>query len=215
MTISSALRILVMSIAALASASCANGVGATPSRSVAPIDLAALPQESLTVQSMIPATAVEFPVTSPDLANGKSFPISEMAGPSNHCSGAGADQVPRIRWGSPPVRTKSLAVTMFDPDAASGSGLWHWIVWNIPPTATSVGDRLPPAAVVGINDMNIHGYVGPCPPPGDAAHHYRISVLALDTSELAMPDDARPVQVGLMMHAHIVGFGQLTATAQR
>lgn len=93
---------------------------------------------------------------------------------------------PELHWENAPQDAKAFAVTMHDMDAATGSGLWHWVVYNIPSTVTSLaGDagslfknNLPDGAVGGLTDVGVKGYFGPCPPAGEL-HRYLITVHAL------------------------------------
>src|SRR5262245_41892497 len=93
---------------------------------------------------------------------------------------------------SGPITKESFAVTLYDPDAPTGSGWWHWVVYNIPGSTTSLpagaGDPssglLPAGAAQGNTDFGTPGYGGPCPPQGDKPHRYIVTVFALDTDKL-------------------------------
>jgi Raf kinase inhibitor-like YbhB/YbcL family protein len=106
------------------------------------------------------------------------------------CSGGNVS--PSLTWKDPPAGTKSFAVTVYDPDAPTGSGWWHWVVFNLPPTATSLpagagdpaGGKMPAGAVQGRTDFGAPGYGGPCPPQGDKPHRYVFTVYALKTDKL-------------------------------
>ena len=131
----------------------------------------------------------------------------------------GGNVSPSLAWKNAPAGTKSFAVTVYDPDAPTGSGWWHWVVYNIPASVTKLaagaGDPkktlLPPGAVQGNTDFGSPGYGGACPPPGDKPHHYHITVFALDTDKLDIPAGATAAYVGFNLHAHTVGKAQLTA----
>ena len=105
---------------------------------------------------------------------------------------------PALAWKNPPAGTKGYAVTVYDPDAPTGSGWWHWVVYNIPATVTSLpvgaGDRggakLPAGALQGRTDFGTAGWGGPCPPKGDKPHRYVFTVHALKTDKLDVPADA-------------------------
>jgi Raf kinase inhibitor-like YbhB/YbcL family protein len=165
-----------------------------------------------TVRSVIPAGAARFSLSSPDVRNGTAFPAADYANTFG-CSGGNAQ--PRLTWSGAPAGTKSYAMTMFDPDAPTGSGFWHWLVWDIPAGQTGLASTLPAGAVSGTNDSGATGYMGPCPPAGDSIHHYEITVYALDTTSLGLPAAATPAVVGFTLGTHILGYGQITATAQR
>ncbi|HUY84783.1 MAG TPA: YbhB/YbcL family Raf kinase inhibitor-like protein [Steroidobacteraceae bacterium] len=106
----------------------------------------------------------------------------------------GGNLSPALDWSAPPVGTKSLAVTMFDRDAAGGRGWWHWILFDLPAglraLPANAAARLPEGAVQGRNDFGLTGYGGPCPPRGDPAHHYVLTVWALRSARLAVGGDA-------------------------
>jgi Raf kinase inhibitor-like YbhB/YbcL family protein len=162
-----------------------------------------------TVRSGIPEGTSRFEVTSPDLHDNRPFPQSEVA---NIFGCSGGNQAPRLRWSGAPAATRSFVVTMFDPDAPTGSGFWHWLTWDIPAGVTSLDGALPPGAVSGTNDAGLTGFLGPCPPPGDRTHHYRLSVFALDTPSLGLPATTRGAVVAFSMRLHILAFGRLTPT---
>ena len=160
------------------------------------------------VRSGIPAGAGHFNLASPDLQNNHPFPQSEIGAACN-----GGNQAPRLHWSGAPSATKSFAVTIFDPDAPTGSGFWHWVNWDIPANVTSLDGALPSGAVSGTNDGGTIGYTGPCPPAGDRTHHYELSVLALDVPSLGLPATTRGAGLGFSMRLHIVASGRLVATA--
>lgn len=99
---------------------------------------------------------------------------------------------PALSWDDAPEGTKSFAITIYDPDAPTGSGWWHWIVVDIPADVTSLGENadLPASAREWVNDYGYRGYGGPCPPPGPA-HHYVHTVHALPFERLPV-DDGTP-----------------------
>jgi Raf kinase inhibitor-like YbhB/YbcL family protein len=100
----------------------------------------------------------------------------------------GANRSPALRIAGVPAQAKSLAVTIFDPDAATQSGWWHWLVYDLPPSTRLLAENAAatlPAAQQGPNDFGDHGYDGPCPPPGGGVHHYRVTVWALKVRHLS------------------------------
>lgn len=99
---------------------------------------------------------------------------------------------PALSWDDAPEGTRSFAITIYDPDAPTGSGWWHWIVVDIPADVTSLGENadLPASAREWVNDYGYRGYGGPCPPPGPA-HHYVHTVHALPFERLPV-DDGTP-----------------------
>lgn len=129
----------------------------------------------------------------------------------------GQNQSPQLSWKGAPKGTKTFAITMYDPDAPTGSGWWHWLVFNIPADVTSLptgaGDPsknlLPAGASQGNTDFGAPGYGGPCPPPGNP-HRYVVTVYALNES-LSIPANVTAAVVGFNIHAHIIGKATLTA----
>lgn len=111
---------------------------------------------------------------------------------------------PQLSWNNAPEGTKSFAITMHDPDAPTGSGWWHWVVYNIPGSTTEIATgagrsesaALPKGSMQGRTDFGMKGYGGPCPPEGHGPHRYIITVHALDTEKLEVPDDASPGLIG-------------------
>jgi len=134
-----------------------------------------------------------FTLTSPDLASGTFSNMFVLNGFG--CTGGNVS--PELRWSNLPPGTQSLALQVYDADAPTGSGFWHWAVYNIPPTATGLAQgagnspaTLPPGAFGGNTDFmdtgatGVNGnYGGPCPPVGDKPHHYTFTLFAL-----AVPD---------------------------
>ncbi|HEV8390152.1 MAG TPA: YbhB/YbcL family Raf kinase inhibitor-like protein [Dongiaceae bacterium] len=132
---------------------------------------------------------------------------------------AGADLSPALAWSAPPPGTKSLAVTIYDPDAPTGSGWWHWVAFNLPADLRALpegaGDpnatMLPSGAVQSRTDFGIPGYGGACPPEQDAPHRYQMTVWALDVDHLDLDANASGAMVGFFLRAHAVGQATLTA----
>lgn len=165
------------------------------------------------VRSGIPEGTPRFELSSPDLRDHHSFSQSEIA---NIFGCNGGNQAPRLQWSGAPAGTNSFVVTMFDPDAPSGSGFWHWLTWDIPSSATSLNAAaLPAGAVSGINDAGLTGYLGPCPPPGDRVHRYQLTVYALDIASLGLPGSTRAAVVGFSMRLHILAFARMIGDFSR
>lgn len=114
----------------------------------------------------------------------------------------GENVSPQLSWSNPPEGTKSYAITMYDPDAPTGSGFWHWIVMDIPASVTELatgagsGDGLPAGAMQSVTSYGQPGYGGPCPPPGHGMHQYVITIHALKTESLGLDAQATPALVG-------------------
>jgi Raf kinase inhibitor-like YbhB/YbcL family protein len=129
----------------------------------------------------------------------------------------GDNRAPAVRWHGAPAGTRSYALTVYDPDAPTGSGWWHWVVVNVPATTSALptGGALPAGALAVRNDYGQGTWGGPCPPKGDAPHHYIFTVYALDVAALELPDDASPALAGFMIHSHTLGKAQVTLTYGR
>lgn len=116
---------------------------------------------------------------------------------------------PELHWSDAPKGTKSFAFTVYDPDAPTGSGWWHWVVFNIPSTVTSLpagfGDtakKQMSQAVQSITDFGKTGFGGACPPKGDRPHRYMFTVHALNVDHLDLDEKASPALVGYMINTH-------------
>ena len=123
---------------------------------------------------------------------------------------SGQNMSPQLSWKDAPAGTKSFAITIYDPDAPTGSGWWHWIVYNIPSTTVAIPSNasalglLPKGAEEGVTSYGVSGFGGACPPKGDKAHRYIITVYALEIAKLALPKNATPELVGYNLNAHAI-----------
>ncbi|MBB1243067.1 YbhB/YbcL family Raf kinase inhibitor-like protein [Streptomyces durbertensis] len=160
----------------------------------------------------MPDTAQRFTVTSPDLRDGDPLPADHWADAFD-CTGG--NRRVRLAWGGAPQATRGYAITMFDPDAPTGAGFWHWLVWDVPAGHTSLDAALPAGAVDGTNDLGTVGYLGPCPPVGDRLHRYEITVYALDVPTLGLPASTPPTIAAFTMSCHILGYARITGTVRR
>jgi Raf kinase inhibitor-like YbhB/YbcL family protein len=103
----------------------------------------------------------------------------------------GGNLSPRLRWSGAPAGTLSFALTVFDPDAPTGSGFWHWLAFDIPAATTSLAKGAGTAGaslgggIQGYNDTGVNAYAGPCPPVGDPPHHYIFTLYAIPVASLA------------------------------
>jgi Raf kinase inhibitor-like YbhB/YbcL family protein len=165
----------------------------------------------LTGALMSGSVANAFSVTSPDIKPGAKI-ADEQA--FNGWDGTGKNVSPALSWSGAPKATKSFAVSIYDPDAPTGSGFWHWWVANIPASVTSLpkgagsGTGLPEGAVEPHNDFSAVGYGGPCPPKGKP-HHYVITVYALNVDKLDVDANASPAVFGFNANAHTLAKGTL------
>jgi Raf kinase inhibitor-like YbhB/YbcL family protein len=140
-----------------------------------------------------------FTLSSKDLG-GEASKIQEF----NGFGCTGNNQSPQLSWKNVPDGTKSFAITMYDPDAPTGSGFWHWLVFDIPATSselvTNAGNvqlnLAPKGAIQSKTDYGINGFGGPCPPEGHGFHQYIITVYALKTDKLGLDANINPAIVG-------------------
>ncbi|BDZ46347.1 YbhB/YbcL family Raf kinase inhibitor-like protein [Naasia aerilata] len=156
-----------------------------------------------------------FEVTSTDVSHGELVPAPHWGD-----SGGGDDVSPQLSWSGAPEGTKSFAVTVYDPDAPTASGFWHWAVYNIPAGVTELaqnagaaGGDLPAGARTLKNEMRLAQYSGPTPPDGTGRHRYFFVVWALDTT-LDLDPEATPAILGFNAGFHALGRGTLVATAE-
>jgi Raf kinase inhibitor-like YbhB/YbcL family protein len=124
----------------------------------------------------------------------------------------GQNLSPALHWQNVPANTQSLAVTVYDPDAPTGSGWWHWTVVNLPPQTTHLlpGGPLPTGAIEGRTDYGSATFGGACPPEGDKPHRYIITVWALDVSSLPIDSQSSGALVGYYLNAHKLAKASLT-----
>lgn len=134
---------------------------------------------------------------------------------------SGGNQSPALRWSGAPAATRSFVVTMYDPDAPTGSGWWHWVVANLPASvdrlpagAGSVGGHLPAGALAVAGDNGDPAYFGSCPPPGET-HRYVLTVQALKVDRLDLPAGATPALVGYLSRANELARASLTLLGSR
>jgi len=135
----------------------------------------------------------------------------------------GQNLSPQLSWENAPAGTKSFAITIYDKDAPTGSGWWHWIVFDIPATVTGLtqgaGDAsknlLPKEAIQSPTDFGQPGYGGPCPPQGDKPHEYIITVYALKTDKLGLDAKASPGLVGFYLNGNELAKASIVAYYQR
>lgn len=164
----------------------------------------------------IAASAGGFELSSPGIQPGSTLTEAQVF---NGFGCSGKNISPALNWRGAPAGTKSFAVTVYDPDAPTGSGWWHWVAYNVPATATGLaegagtadGQALPAGTVQGRTDFGAPGFGGACPPPGDKPHRYRFTVYALKTEKIEVPPDASAALVGFMIHANQLAKASFTA----
>ena len=162
------------------------------------------------------AHAANFTLTSPTIKPGSTLSEAQVF---NGFGCTGKNVSPALKWSGAPAGTKSYALTVYDPDAPTGSGWWHWVVYNIPANATELpegagtadGKGLPSGSAQGKTDFGAPGFGGACPPKGDKPHRYIFTVYALKTDKLDIPPDGTAALVGFMIHANQLGKATFTA----
>lgn len=151
-----------------------------------------------------------FSVTSPSLEENAN--ISE-AHYLNSFGCSGSNERPTLVWSCPPKHTKSFAITFYDQDAPTGSGFWHWVLYDIPSSITSIENGSNPTSSKEANtDFGKPGYFGPCPPIG-RKHRYTFYVHALDVEKLDIPDSATGALAGFFIHQHTLAKASFTIIA--
>ncbi|ADJ64383.1 kinase inhibitor [Herbaspirillum seropedicae] len=167
----------------------------------------------------LPAQAAEFTLTSSDIAEGQSLSIAQVF---NGFGCIGLNKSPQLSWSGAPADTKSFAITVYDPDAPTGSGWWHWTVFNIPASvrslpagATAPGKGLPAGSIQGRTDFGSSGFGGACPPEGDKPHRYQFVVWALKTETLPLDAQASGAMLGFYLNAQALATAKLTAVYER
>lgn len=132
----------------------------------------------------------------------------------------GGNQSPQLSWSGVPAGTRSFAVTVYDPDAPTGSGWWHWTVLGIPAAVTSLAEgasgrsALPSGSVELTNDYGTKGFGGACPPPGEM-HRYVFTIHALSADKLDLPANASNALAGFMIRTKTLATARMTAVYSR
>ncbi|MFT4234139.1 MAG: YbhB/YbcL family Raf kinase inhibitor-like protein [Microbacterium sp.] len=161
--------------------------------------------ELATLREFTPLT-----LTSTDITHGEPMAKAQWG-----AAGGGTDTSPQLSWSGAPEGTKSFSVSCFDPDAPTGSGYWHWAVYDIPATVTSLDTG---SAGKGIgtllrNESGTFDFVGAGPPPGTGVHRYFFVVDALDVEHLDITPEVTPAILGFNRHFHSLARGILAPTA--
>ena len=131
------------------------------------------------------------------------------------CSGGNVS--PHLAWSGAPQGTQSFVITVYDPDAPTGSGFWHWVVANIPAGTSMIAadasrtPRMPARSIETRTDFGTTGYSGPCPPAGDQPHRYIFTIHALREAKLNVDADASGALVGFTANAHRIASASFTA----
>jgi Raf kinase inhibitor-like YbhB/YbcL family protein len=159
-----------------------------------------------------------FSLTSNSITNGQPLATPQVSG----IMGAGGEDVsPQLRWSGFPDETRSFAVTVYDPDAPTLSGFWHWAVANLPADVTELpdnagdGNELPGGGLTLVNDAGMRRYVGAAPPPGHGIHRYYVAVHAVDVDKLELTEDASPAFLGFNLFQHAIARAYIYGTYEQ
>ncbi len=153
-----------------------------------------------------------FQLSSPDVTEGQKLNEAQVF-QGFGCEGGNI--APTLSWTGAPEGTESFAVTVYDPDAPTGSGWWHWFAFNIPADVTELSGRAPlNTSVIELsNDYGVKGFGGACPPPGEM-HRYAFTVHALST-KLELDHTASNALAGFMINANSLASSTITAVYNR
>lgn len=159
-----------------------------------------------------------FTVTSQSFADGQPLANAQVSG----LMGAGGEDVsPQLSWSGYPEETRSFAVTVYDPDAPTASGFWHWAVANLPATVDELpagvgdGSELPGDAVTLVNDAGMRRFVGAAPPPGHGVHRYIVAVHAVKVEKLDLTEDASPAFLGFNLFTNAIARAVVFGTYEQ
>ena len=159
-----------------------------------------------------------FTLTSSDITDGQPLKMAQVSG----LMGAGGQDVsPQLSWSGFPEQTRSFAVTVFDPDAPTASGFWHWAVADLPATVTDLpagvgdGSALPGDALTLRNDAGMRRFVGAAPPAGHGYHRYFVAVHALSVERLERPQDASPAYLGFNLFMKSIARAVIQGTYEQ
>jgi len=161
-----------------------------------------------------------FEVTSEDVSNGAALARHQVSGVFG---AGGTDTSPQLQWSGFPDRTKSFAVTLYDPDAPTASGFWHWAVCDIPGDVTELargagdaeGGGLPAGAIQLRNDSGMRQFIGAAPPAGHGPHRYHFVVHAVDVESLGLDDMTTPALLGFTLFGHTLGRATIVANYEQ
>jgi Raf kinase inhibitor-like YbhB/YbcL family protein len=148
-----------------------------------------------------------FELTSTDVRDGEEMPPPQRSG---MMGAGGEDRSPQLSWSGFPAETKSFVVTMYDPDAPTASGFWHWAVANIPASVTELpsgagdGSGIPDGAITLRNDAGMARYLGAAPPKGHRAHRYFIAVHAVGVERIDVDENASPALLGFNLFTQAI-----------
>ena len=164
--------------------------------------------------------AGQFTLTSPQLQEGGRLSDAQVFFGFG-CEGKNIS--PALQWKDAPQGTKSFAVTVYDPDAPTGSGWWHWVIFNIPATENALAENAgkpdsglaPKPSTQSMTDFGKPGFGGACPPKGDKPHRYIFTVHALSVDKLPLEASSPAAMVGFFLNRNSLGKATLTVYFSR
>jgi Raf kinase inhibitor-like YbhB/YbcL family protein len=156
-----------------------------------------------------------FQLTSTSVTNGQPLPLEQLS--KMFGVPGGQDISPQLSWSGFPAGTESFVVSMYDPQAPTGSGFWHWVVADIPAGATSLAagagapgaTHFPGAAFQLAGDAGAHQYVGGAPPAGSGVHEYYLTVTALSVAKTGLDQNASAAYLGFTIAGHTLARATL------
>ncbi|HMK61806.1 MAG TPA: YbhB/YbcL family Raf kinase inhibitor-like protein [Dissulfurispiraceae bacterium] len=174
----------------------------------------------LIILSAHSAAAGEFLLSSPQLEPGGRLHNNQVFSGFG-CTGKNIS--PALYWENAPKGTKSFAITVYDPDAPTGSGWWHWLLFNIPTSVNNLPENAgepalglaPQGSVQSRTDFGKPGYGGACPPVGHKPHRYQFTVFALDVDKLDLDANSPGAMVGFYLNQHAIEKAVLTVYYSR
>lgn len=172
------------------------------------------------VSLLLTAQAQTFELASTDISHGKQMSNAQEF---NGFGCNGKDISPQLSWSGAPEGTKSFALTVYDPDAPTGSGWWHWQLINIPKEvrelpqeAGNVSKAIAPKESLQMkNDYSQLGFGGACPPKGHGVHHYQFTIHALSVEKITIAEGASAALVGYMINANSIESATIEALYSR
>ncbi|MEA9977278.1 MULTISPECIES: YbhB/YbcL family Raf kinase inhibitor-like protein [unclassified Pseudomonas] len=171
---------------------------------------------ALCLQFTAQAAQPRFTLSMPD-AEDNAFFSADNAASANGCGGKNVS--PALYWSNPPKGTQSFALVLHDPDGQKGLGVDHWLRYGLPfsleQIVQGVGAESKLEGVGGINTRGTTDYMGPCPPPGDSAHHYVIQLYALDLAHDALKPGLSGDELRAAIKGHILGVSSVVRRYQR
>ncbi len=165
------------------------------------------------------------------LSNAQTFTLksNELGGQAtkkqayNSFGCTGENISPQLYWENPPIGTKSFAVSIYDENAPTGSGWWHWLIFDLDKEVrelkSGAGDikkqGAPLNSIQSKNDLGLYGYQGPCPGEGEPYHKYTVTVNALKVAKLGLDSNATPAITGYYLQQNLIEKASLVFYMKR